>query len=59
MREQGRGEMTAMARVGLSERAAAKIEQPPELPLDTILQEDCIAAMSRLPAASVDAGPPP
>src|SRR5438309_5500513 len=46
--------MTAMVRVGLSERTAAKVESPPELPLDTILQEDCIAAMARLPAGCVD-----
>jgi modification methylase len=46
--------MTAMARVGLSERTAAKIETPPALPLDSILEEDCVAAMARLPAGSVD-----
>ncbi|MDB5694192.1 MAG: site-specific DNA-methyltransferase [Alphaproteobacteria bacterium] len=46
--------MTAMGRVGLSERIAAKVEDPPALPLNTILEEDCIAAMSRLPAGSID-----
>src|SRR5947199_8755573 len=46
--------MTAMARVGLSERHAAKVEDAPELPLDSILEEDCVAAMARLPTASID-----
>src|SRR3954470_5543491 len=46
--------MTAMARVGLAERSVAKVREAPELPLDTILQEDCIAAMASLPEASVD-----
>src|SRR3954468_11882452 len=46
--------MTAMTRVGVSERLPAKERQPAELPLDTIIEEDCVAAMSRLPTASVD-----
>jgi modification methylase len=46
--------MTAMARVGLSERIAAKIEDPPLLPLNSIVEDDCIAAMARLPAHCVD-----
>src|SRR4051812_50095039 len=46
--------MTAMARVGLSERTVAKAKTPPDLPLDSILEEDCIAAMARLPAGSID-----
>src|SRR6476469_2289670 len=46
--------MTAMMRVGLSERTAAKEKTAPELPIDTILEQDCIAAMAALPEASVD-----
>jgi modification methylase len=46
--------MTAMARVGLSERIAAKVEDPPLLPLNSIIEDDCIAAMAGLPAHSVD-----
>src|SRR4051794_996908 len=46
--------MTAMARVGLAERSVAKVREAPELPLDSILEEDCIAAMARLPVGSVD-----
>src|SRR4051812_32012754 len=46
--------MTAMARVGLSERTVAKAKTPPDLPLDSIIEEDCVAAMARLPAGSVD-----
>src|SRR4051812_30912698 len=46
--------MTAMTRVGVSERLPAKEGEPAELPLDTILEEDCVAAMARLPAGSVD-----
>ena len=47
--------MTALTRVGLSERRVRK-EAPPaaDLPLDQIIEEDCIAAMARLPDASVD-----
>ena len=32
----------------------AKIEDRPELPLGTIIQDDCVAAMKRLPDACVD-----
>src|SRR4051794_23241607 len=46
--------MTAMGRAGLSERTAAKVEDAPELPLNSILEEDCVAAMSRLPTGSID-----
>jgi modification methylase len=46
--------MTAMARVGLAERSVAKVKQALGLPLDSIIEEDCIAAMARLPAGSVD-----
>ena len=46
--------MTAMTRVGVAERRAKKVAPAPDLPLDTILQEDCIAAMAKLPAGSID-----
>ena len=49
--------MTAMTRVGVSERLSAKdrgAAEGPELPLDSILEEDCVAAMAKLPAGSVD-----
>ena len=36
------------------EKVAPAPKAAPELPLDQILQEDCVAAMSRLPDASVD-----
>ena len=46
--------MTVLARVGTG-RGRLKPEAPPaDLPLDSILEEDCVAAMSRLPAGSVD-----
>jgi modification methylase len=35
-------------------RAGASVRPIPDLPLDTILDGDCIEAMARLPAASVD-----
>lgn len=45
--------MTAYARVGLKEKRAA--QQPaPDLPLNEIIEDDCIGAMARLPAASID-----
>ena len=47
--------MTLLTRVGLSERKGRRVEAPnPDLPVGQILEEDCIAAMSRLPEASVD-----
>jgi modification methylase len=48
--------MTAFVRVGMGEkRAAAVVAGPdPALPLDQILEDDCVAAMAGLPAASVD-----
>jgi modification methylase len=45
--------MTALTRVGPRERSKAP-DPRPDLPLGQILEEDCVAAMSRLPAASVD-----
>jgi modification methylase len=46
--------MTAYVRVGPREKRAAPPAPAPDLPLGQILQEDCIAAMARLPEASVD-----
>jgi modification methylase len=47
--------MTALSRVAPAGRPPKTQEAPPaELPLGTILEEDCVAAMRRLPAASVD-----
>jgi modification methylase len=46
--------MTAYVRVGLKEKHAAKDAPAPDLPLGQIIEDDCIAAMARLPAGSVD-----
>jgi modification methylase len=46
--------MTVLARVGPGERRAKKEAPAPDLPLDRILEEDCIAAMAALPAGSID-----
>jgi modification methylase len=47
--------MTAFVRVGPGEKRAAPARAPaPDLPLDRIIEDDCVAAMARLPAASVD-----
>jgi len=46
--------MTAHVRLGSREKRATATVPDPELPLNQILQEDCIAAMARLPAGSVD-----
>ena len=46
--------MTAHVRLGARTKAAAAPVPDPALPLDQILQDDCIAAMARLPAGSVD-----
>ncbi|HEX8238361.1 MAG TPA: site-specific DNA-methyltransferase [Allosphingosinicella sp.] len=46
--------MTAFVRVGPKEKRAAPAAPAPDLPLNQILQEDCIAAMARLPAGSID-----
>ena len=46
--------MTALTRVGLAERRSAPESLRPDLPLNQIIEEDCVAAMSRLPAASID-----
>jgi modification methylase len=44
--------MTAFVRVDLEAKSAPA--PAPDLPLDEIIQDDCVAAMARLPAASVD-----
>jgi modification methylase len=47
--------MTAFVRVGMGEKRAAPVQAPaPDLPLDRIIEDDCVAAMARLPAASID-----
>jgi modification methylase len=47
--------MTALTRVGLVEKRRKAAPAPPaDLPLGRILEEDCVAAMAKLPAASVD-----
>lgn len=46
--------MTAHVRLGSRGKSAPAPAPDPALPLNQILQEDCIAAMARLPAGSVD-----
>jgi modification methylase len=46
--------MTAHVRLGSRGRSAPAPAPDPALPLNQILQEDCIAAMARLPAGSID-----
>jgi len=46
--------MTVLARVGPGRGRTREQAEPAQLPLDSILEEDCVAAMSRLPAGSVD-----
>jgi modification methylase len=46
--------MTVMGRVSLAERRAKAEAPAPELPVGQIIEEDCVAAMSRLPTGSVD-----
>jgi modification methylase len=46
--------MTAHVRLGLREKRAIASVPDPALPLNQILQEDCITAMAKLPAGSVD-----
>jgi modification methylase len=46
--------MTAYVRVGPREKRAAPAAPAPDLPLNQIIEDDCIAAMSRLPDGSVD-----
>jgi modification methylase len=47
--------MTAFVRVGSREKRSVAASAPvPDLPLNEIIQDDCIAAMARLPADSID-----
>ena len=46
--------MTVLTRLGRSGRRNGAEAPPSALPLNQILEEDCVAAMSRLPEASVD-----
>jgi modification methylase len=46
--------MTVLTRVGVGERRTRREQTHPDLPLNQILEDDCIAAMSRLPAGSID-----
>lgn len=46
--------MTAHVRLGSRQKDASAPDPDPALPLNRILQGDCIAAMARLPASSVD-----
>ncbi|MGZ8287103.1 MAG: DNA methyltransferase [Allosphingosinicella sp.] len=46
--------MTAHVRLGSREKRATASVPDPALPLNQILQDDCIAAMAGLPAGSVD-----
>jgi modification methylase len=46
--------MTILTRVGTGQGKVRRDEPTPDLPLNQILQEDCIAAMAKLPAASID-----
>jgi modification methylase len=46
--------MTAHVRLGVGEKRVSTPPPPPDLPLNQIIEDDCIAAMARLPAGSVD-----
>ncbi|HEY7809034.1 MAG TPA: site-specific DNA-methyltransferase [Allosphingosinicella sp.] len=46
--------MTILTRVGTGVRRAKAEAPPADLPLNRIIEEDCVAAMSKLPTASVD-----
>ena len=46
--------MNLLTRVGRSEQRSRLEQFLPPLPLGQILEEDCVAAMRRLPAASID-----
>ncbi|TFI57713.1 site-specific DNA-methyltransferase [Sphingomonas parva] len=46
--------MTVLTRVDAGARRARKVAPAPDLPLNQILEDDCVAAMSKLPSASVD-----
>ena len=46
--------MSVMGRVGTSDRRAKVTPKPLDLPVNRIIESDCIAAMAALPDASVD-----
>jgi modification methylase len=46
--------MSVMGRLGAALRPKREAEPAPDLPLGQILQDDCVAAMSRLPDGCVD-----
>ncbi|MGZ8348164.1 MAG: DNA methyltransferase, partial [Allosphingosinicella sp.] len=46
--------MSVMGRVATARRAKAKAAPAPELPLGQIVQDDCVAAMARLPDGCID-----
>ncbi|MBV8686266.1 MAG: site-specific DNA-methyltransferase [Alphaproteobacteria bacterium] len=46
--------MTMLARVDLAERRGSRAAPGAALPLDQIIESDCIAAMAALPAGSID-----
>ena len=46
--------MSVMGRLGAAVRPKKEAEPAPDLPLGQILQDDCVAAMGRLPDACVD-----
>src|SRR3954447_13458456 len=46
--------MTLLTRVGPAGPRPKEEAPPPHLPLGTIIEDDCIAAMRRLPAGCVD-----
>ncbi len=50
----GADRMSVMGRLGAALRPNKGAESAPDLPLGQILQDDCVAAMSRLPDACVD-----
>src|SRR5687768_1109644 len=46
--------MTAYGRIGAVARPSKGAKAAPDLPLDRILHDDCVAAMARLPDSSID-----
>ncbi|HYI48708.1 MAG TPA: site-specific DNA-methyltransferase [Allosphingosinicella sp.] len=46
--------MSVMGRLGAVLRSKKGAEPAPDLPLGQIIQDDCVAAMARLPEASID-----
>src|SRR3954468_305443 len=46
--------MTLLTRVGTAGPRPGETAPPPDLPLGTIIEDDCVAAMRRLPAGCID-----